>query len=124
MRTQPVCRICLYSADRDASIDPNRRRSGARCSEFEIERDPLTPVLAARAPQSRRVGGAAIFPRVVSGRSFLLWPCRSGISSPGGSRPLTPASGAWLFPDRQAKIRGRPADLSLSFLSPLGGEAR
>jgi hypothetical protein len=29
---------------------------------------------AGRAPQSRRIGGGAIFPRVVLRRSFLLWP--------------------------------------------------
>ncbi len=72
----------------------------ARRSETEIERDPLSPVLAGRAPQSRPAGGAAIFPRVVSWRSFLLWPCRSGLASDGGSQPLPPGSGAWLFPDR------------------------
>jgi len=135
MRTRSVCRICLYSANRDASIDPNRRQSGARCSETEIEGDLLTrelaalssgpqaacpePVEGSRSPragsfgfaQDRRSrsarcrlqdgnpGGAAIFPRVVSRRSFLLWPCWSGISSSGGSQPLTPGSGAWLFPD-------------------------
>jgi hypothetical protein len=33
-------------------------------------------------------------------KRFLLWPCRRRLSSPGGSQPLTPGSGAWLFPDR------------------------
>ena len=129
MRTRAVCRICLYSAHRDASIDPNRRQSGAHCSETEIEGDPLAPVLPAfssgprasrspheheRAgssrsgrcrPQDGNAGGAAIFPRAVSGRPFLLWPCRRRLPSTGGSRSLTPASGAWLFPDRIAGAR-------------------
>ncbi len=48
-------------------------------------------------PQDSNSGRAAIFPGVVSGRSFLLWPWRRGASSRGGSRRLTPASGAWLF---------------------------
>ena len=86
---------------------------GARCSETEIEGDPLSREWAARAPQSRRVGGAGIFPRVVSRRPYLLWPCRRRLSSPGGSQPLTPGSGAWLFPDCRCgsdamNQRGRP----------------
>ena len=126
MRTQPVCRICPYSADADSSIDPNRRQYGARCSEIEIEGDPLAREWAARAPQSRRVGEAAIFPRAVSGRSFLLWLCRSRLSSTGGSQALTPGSGAWLFPDclcgsRDMNQRGRRAR---AHLRPAGRQAR
>ncbi len=48
-------------------------------------------------PHDSNAGRAAIFPGVVSGRSFLLWPWRRGAASRGGSRRLTPASGAWLF---------------------------
>ena len=65
-------------------------------------------------PHDSNAGRAAIFPGVVSGRSFLLWPWRRGASSRGGSRRLTPGSGAWLFQypllsSRPRNIGGRPA---------------
>jgi hypothetical protein len=150
-RTECGHELCAESVSIvPAQLHPSIRTAanpGARCSENEIGRDPLTQELAAfssgpraacpepveracpepvegsrspleheRAgsfgfaqdrrsrsgrcrPQDGNVGGAAIFPRVVSRRSFLLWPCRRRLSSCGGSQPLTPGSGAWLFPD-------------------------
>src|SRR5216684_921204 len=98
--------------------------SGAPCSDNQVERHPPhpRPISACRAwhswaacglvttslrpsdgspfadrPHDSNAGRAAIFPGVVSGRSFLLWRGRRGASSRGGSRRLTPASGAWLF---------------------------
>ena len=45
----------------------------------------------------RAGGGAAIFRGVVSGRYLMLWSRRLRSTRCGGSRCLTPASGAWLF---------------------------
>ena len=99
MRTRPGCRIGPYSARTDAAIDPNRRQSRrASFGEKQIERDPLALVGWAARPHNGNAG-AAIFRHVDSRRCFLLWPSRRGNPCPSGSKRLTPAPGAWLFPD-------------------------
>jgi hypothetical protein len=98
-------------SDNQVERDPPHPRVGHQRSA-QGSAEPARPISACRAwhswaacglvttssrPSDGYAGRAAIFPGVVSGRSFLLWPWRRGASSRGGSRRLTPGSGAWLF---------------------------
>ena len=87
------------SGPQAACPEPVEGSRSPRAGSFGFAQDRRSRSARCRL-QDGNPGGAAIFPRVVSRRSFLLWPCWSGISSSGGSQPLTPGSGAWLFPDR------------------------
>src|SRR6266480_6020679 len=89
MRTEPVCLICPFSANRDASIDPTAANPGARCSETEIEGDLLTresgpqaacpePVEGSRSPRwiLRHRSGQALAVRKMQAAGWQPW--RSG----------------------------------------------
>src|SRR5258708_5412361 len=71
--------------------------SWAACGLVTTSSRPSDGSAFADRPQDSNAGGAAIFRDVASGRYFMLWPRRLRSTRYGGSRRLTPASGAWLF---------------------------
>jgi hypothetical protein len=71
--------------------------SWAACGLVTTSSRPSDGSPFADRPQDSNAGRAAIFRGVVSGRYFLLWSRRRVSTTHGGSRRITPASGAWLF---------------------------
>jgi hypothetical protein len=94
----PACRRLEGSAGPARPTSACRAgHSWAACGLVTTSSRPSDGSPFADRPQDSNAGRAAIFRGVVSGSYLLLWSRRRVSTTHGGSRRLTPASGAWLF---------------------------